>query len=157
VGPNPTDRGKPGTKRHLAVDRRGLPLAAGLTGAERPDATVFAAVVDAIPAVRGPRGRPRQRPDKVHADKGYDARHCRQCLHRRGIKVRIARKGVEDKARLGRWRWVVERTFAWLNHYRRLAIRYERREELHQAFLDLACALICLKTLRRQTQELCNE
>jgi len=52
---------------------------------------------------------------------------------------------------------VVERTFAWLHHYRRLAIRYERREELHQAFLDLACALICLKTLRRQTQELCNE
>jgi len=71
--------------------------------------------------------------------------------------VRIARKGVEDKSRLGRWRWVVERTFAWLNQYRRLAIRYERREELHQAFLDLPCALICLKTLRRHSEELCNE
>lgn len=107
--------------------------------------------------MRGPRGRPRQRPEKLHADKGYDARHCRRYLHRRGIKVRIARKGVEDKTRLGRWRWVVERSFAWLNHYRRLAIRYERREELHQAFLDLACALLCLKTLRRHTRELCNE
>jgi len=157
VGPNPTDRGKPGTKRHLAVDRQGLPLAAGLTGAERPDATVFAAVLASIPPIRGSRGRPRQRPDKVHADKGYDARHCRRYLHRRGIAVRIARRGIEDKTRLGRWRWVVERTFAWLNHYRRLAIRYERREELHQAFLDLACALICLKTLRRQTPKLCNE
>jgi len=52
---------------------------------------------------------------------------------------------------------VVERTFAWLKHSRRLAIRYERREERHQAFLDLACALLCLKALRRQAQELCNE
>lgn len=56
VGPNPTDRGKPGTKRHLLVDRRGLPLTAGFTGAERPDATVFAAVIASIPAVRGSRG-----------------------------------------------------------------------------------------------------
>jgi len=122
VGPNPTDRGKPGTKRHLAVDRQGLPLAAGLTGAERPDATVFAAVVDAIAPVRGTRGRPRQRPDKVHADKGYDARHCRQYLHRRGIKVRIARKGVEDKTRLGRWRWVVEIVFPQMAKTDRLAL-----------------------------------
>jgi len=156
VGPNPTDRGKPGTKRHLAVDRQGLPLVVGLTGAERPDATLFAAVIDAIPPVRGPRGRPRQRPEKLHADKGYDVRHCRRYLQRRGIKVRIARKDIGDKRRLGRWRWVIERTFAWLNHYRRLATRYERREELHQAFLDLACALICLKALRHHTTELCN-
>lgn len=56
VGLNPTDRGKPGTKHHLAVDRRGLPLTAGFTGAERPDATVFAAVIASIPAVRGSRG-----------------------------------------------------------------------------------------------------
>jgi transposase len=150
VGPNPTDRGKPGTKRHLAVDRHGVPPVAGLTGAERHDATVFAAVVDAIPPIRGPRGRPRPRPEKLHADKGDDARHCRQHLHRRGIKVRLARKGVEDKTRLGRWRWVVERTLARVNHYRRLAIRYERREAPHRAFLDLACARIRLKTLRRR-------
>ncbi len=116
AGPNPIDRGTaqgaPGTKRHLAVDRQGVPLVAGLTGAARPDATVFAAVIDAIPPVRGPRGRPRQRPEKVHADKGDDARHCRRYLHRRGIKVRIARKGIEDTSRLGRWRWVVGRTSA---------------------------------------------
>ena len=150
VGPNPTDRGKPGTKRHVAVDRRGIPLAAGLTGAERPDETVFEAVVEAIAPIKRPRGRPRRRPDKLHADKGYDVRHCRRYLHRRGIKVRIARKGIEDTTRLGRHRWVVERTMAWFNHYRRLTIRYERREDLHQAFLDLACALICLKVLPRQ-------
>jgi len=65
---------------------------------------------------------------------------------------RIARKGVEDKARLGRHRWVVERTLARLNHFRRLAIRYERREDVHQALLDLGCALICLRRLQEAVQ-----
>lgn len=134
------------------VDRRGTPLAAGLTGAERPDATVFEALVDAIPAVRQANGRRRKRPDKLHADTGYDVRHCRDYLRRRGIRCRIARKGVEDKARLGRHRWVVERTFAWLNHFRRLTIRHERRDDIHQALLDLGCALICLRRLQEAVQ-----
>jgi transposase len=119
----------------------------GLTGAERPDATVFEALVESVEPIKRPRGRPRKRPAKLHADKGYDVRHCRRYLRRRGIACRIARKGVESATRLGRHRWVVERTFAWLNRYRRLAIRYERREEIHQALLDLGCALICLKYL----------
>ena len=125
-------------------------MVAGLPGAERPDATVFAALVDAIPAIRQPNGRRRKRPHKLHADKGYDMRRCRRFLARRGIGIRIARKGVEDKARLGRHRWVVERTMAWLNHFRRLAIRYERREDIHQALLDLGCALICFRHLHGQ-------
>jgi len=149
VGPNPTDRGKPGTKRHLAVDRQGLPLVAGLTGAERHDATVFAAVVAAIPPVRGPRGRPRQRPEKVHADKGYDARHCRHYLHRRGIKVRIARKGVEDKARLGRHRWVVERSFGWAARFRRLARDDERLAQSLVGLHLVAFAIIMATRLTR--------
>jgi len=85
----------------------------------------------------------------VHADKGYDYPACRAALHERGIADRIARRGVEDTRHLGRHRWVVERTLAWLARYRRLAIRYERHETLHQAFLDLACALICLNALTR--------
>ena len=119
----------------------------GLTGAERPDETVFEALVESVEPIKRPRGRPRRRPAKLHADKGYDVRHCRRYLRRRGIACRIARKGVESATRLGRHRWVVERTFAWLNRYRRLALRYERREEIHQAFLDLGCALICLHYL----------
>jgi len=62
---------------------------------------------------------------------------------------RIARRGVEDKRRLGRYRWVVERTLAWLARYCRLAIRYERHETLQLAFLDLACALLYLNALAR--------
>jgi transposase len=51
--------------------------------------------------------------------------------------------------RLGRHRWVVERTFAWLNRYRRLTVRYERRADIHQAFLSLGCSLICWQALTR--------
>ena len=72
---------------------------------------------------------------------------CRRFLHRRRIKVRIARKGIESSQHLGRHRWVVERTLAWLARYRRLTIRYERRVEIHQAFLTLGCALICFNHL----------
>ncbi len=72
---------------------------------------------------------------------------CRQALSRRHIKVRIARKRIESSDRLGRHRWVIERTLAWLHRYRRLTIRYERRVNLHQAFLTLGCALICFNHL----------
>ncbi len=105
--------------------------------------------IDAIPALKGRRGRPRKRPAKLHADKGYDYPRCRQALRKRGIVPRIARRGVESKDRLGRHRWVVERTLSWLNRYRRLRIRYERRDDIHQAFLSLGCALICWNTVQR--------
>ncbi len=131
------------------TDRRGIPLAVGLTGAERPDETVFEPLVESVAPIKQPNGRRRKRPKKLHADKGYDVRRCRRYLRRRKIQVRIARKGVESKTRLGRHRWVVERTLAWLHHHRRLAIRYERLEAIHQAFLDLGCALICLTFLQR--------
>lgn len=103
--------------------------------------------IDAIYPIKRPRGRPRKRPDKLHADKGYDFRKCRQALRRRGITPRIARRGIESSERLGHHRWVSERTFSWLSRYRRLRIRYERRDDIHQAFLTLGCALICFKHL----------
>jgi IS5 family transposase len=106
-------------------------------------------MADAIEPIKRPRGRPRRRPDKLHADKGYDFRRCRQALRRRGIKHRIARRGIESSQRLGRHRWVVERTLSWLSRYRRLRVRYERRDDIHQAFLDLGCALICWDFIQR--------
>src|SRR5215207_1652548 len=86
-------------------------------------------------------------PIKVHADKAYDDKKCAQALRKRGIKRRIARKGVESSEKLGRHRWIVERTLAWLAKYRRLTIRYERRDDIHEAFLYLGCSLICLNHL----------
>ena len=131
-------------------DRGGIPLAVRLTGANRHDSRVFEELIDAVPAIRCPSGQRRKRPAKLHADKAYDIPRCRRFLHRRRIKVRIARKGIESSARLGRHRWVIERTLAWLARYRRLTIRYERRVDIHQAFLTLGCALICFNHLSPQ-------
>src|SRR5207253_2479532 len=105
------------------------------------------ALVDAVAPIRQPRGRPRRRPAKFHADKASDSARCRAALRRRGIVPRIARKGVESSAHLGRFRWVAERTLAWLAQFRRLVVRYERLPEIHAAFLCLGCSLICLNFL----------
>lgn len=121
-----------------------------LTGANVPDSMVFEEMVDSIEPIKRPkgqRGRPRKRPDKWHADKAYDNRRCRTFLGKRGIKCRIARKGVESSERLGRHRWVVERTLSWLDTNRRLTIRYERQDDIHLAFLHIGCSLICLHYL----------
>ena len=148
MGPNPTDRGKAGTKRHVITERQGIPLAALLTAANRHESVVFEALLDAVPPITCPSGQRRRRPAKVHADKAYDIPRCRRALTRRHIKVRIARKGRDASQRLGRHHWVVERTMAWLSRYRRLAVRYERRQDIHQAFLSLGCALICWNSLQ---------
>jgi transposase len=148
TGPNPTDRGRLGTKRHLITDRNGLPLAFVLTGANTNDSVPFEELLDSIPPIDGQRGRARHRPDKLHADKAYDHRRCRQACRRRGIAPRISRRGVETSQKLGRYRWVIERTFAWINRFRRLVTRYERRSDIHRAFTALACSLICLNTLQ---------
>ena len=119
------------------------------TAANTHDSSMFEELVDAVEPIRRPRGRPRKRPEKLHADKAYDARKCRAVLGRRGIKSRIARKGKESSEKLGRHRWVVERTLSWLNRHRRLKVRYERRADVHQAFLELGCALVCWSFVQR--------
>lgn len=118
-----------------------------LTGANRHDSVVFEDLIDAIPPIRQPNRRRRKRPDKGHADQADDIPRCRSALTRRRIKVRIARKGIDSSQRLGRHRWVVERTLAWLNCFRRLTVRHERRADIHHAFLSLGCALICFNAL----------
>ncbi len=147
TGPNPTDRAKLGSKRHLICDGQGIPLVIQLTGANRNDSQQAIALVDAIPALQGVWGRPRHRPDCVLGDRGYDAESIRQRLRERGILPLLAMRNTKHGSGLGRWRWVVERTFAWLNQFRRLRIRYEKRADIHEAFLALGCILICWKFL----------
>jgi len=149
TGRNPTDRGKLGSKHHLLVDERGLPLVAQISGAQVHDSRFFIPLIESIPAVKGLAGRARKRPGKLHADRAYASRAHRAWLRNRGIAARIARYGVESRERLGRWRWVVERTLGWLHRFRRLRIRYERRADIHQAFLSLACSLICWRYVER--------
>jgi hypothetical protein len=96
-------------------------------------------MVDAVPPVKGPRGRPgrpRKRPAKLHGDKGYDYPRCRWALRRRGIKPRIARRGIESSQRLGRHRYVVERSLAWLAGYRRAAVLHITRAAIVAAGAD---------------------
>jgi len=137
------DRGRAGTKRHQAVDKNGLLLATVLSGANVPDGQKLLAVVDAIPFVRGKRGRPRHRPQKVHADKAYDDKKLRRGLRKRGIEPRIARRGIESAEKLGRFRWVAERTFSWQQNARRLRVRDERRDDIYEAFTKIENALVC--------------
>jgi transposase len=149
TGPSPVDRARTGSKHHLIVDRHGVPLAATLTGGNRNDVTQLLPLVDGIGPIAGKRGRPRRRPSQVIADRGYDHDKYRRELWRRGVKPVIARRATEHGSGLGRARWVVERTFAWLHNFRRLRIRWEREASLHRALLSLGCALICWRRLQR--------
>lgn len=98
--------------------------------------------------MRGKRGRPRHRPTVLLADRGYDYDRYRRALRSRGIRPVIARRGVPHGSGLGRHRWVVERTFAWLHQHKRLRVRWEYRADIHEAFLKLACCLICSRFLQ---------
>ena len=150
TGPRPVDRRKQGRKYQFLVDRPGVPLAVQLTAANVPDSKLLEPLVDAVQPIRRPigePGRPRTRPAKLHADKGYDFVSKRRALRQRGSTPRIARKGAESSERLARHRWVVERTQAWAVAFRKLAVRYDRQAASVVALLHLTCALICLRFL----------
>ncbi|WP_425428693.1 IS5 family transposase [Streptomyces yerevanensis] len=144
TGPNPVDRGKKGSKVHLITERTGLPISVGISGANLHDSQALRPLVRGIPPIRSRRGPRRRKPAKLHADKGYDYDHLRRWLRKRGITHRIARKGIESSTRLGRHRWTIERTMAWLAGCRRLHCRYERKAEHF-----LACTLICYRRLTK--------
>jgi len=120
-----------------------VPLAARLTGANAHDVTQLLPLVEAIPPVRGKPGRPRRRPAEVIGDRAYDSEPHRRCLRALGIEPSLAKRRTEHGSGLGVYRWVVERTLSWLHQNRRLRVRYERRADIHEAFLILGCALIC--------------
>ena len=107
TGRSPVDRGRTGSKHHVIVEAHGIPLATTLTGGNRNDVTQLIPLLQAVPPIRGTRGRPRRHPDRVYADRGYD----------------------HDK-------------------YRRLRIRWEIRDDIHQAFLTIGCAIICWRRLK---------
>jgi Transposase DDE domain len=134
-----------------------------LTGGNRNDVTQLMPLIQAIPPVRGRRGRPRQRPDQVYADRGYDHDKYRRQVRAAGVKPVsgrsvgpnnlttlkpvIARRATEHGSGLGVHRWVVEQSIALLHWFRRLRIRWEIRDDIHEAFLSLACAIICWRRL----------
>ena len=123
------------------------PPAAILTGANRHGVTQLLPLVAAAPLVRGKRGRPRRRPERLYADRAYDSREHRKPLCSRRITPVIAKRGAGHGIGLGVYRWVVGRTLAWMHQFHRLRVCCERRDEIYEAFLSIGCSLICLRRL----------
>ncbi|GHH21984.1 hypothetical protein GCM10017674_77430 [Streptomyces gardneri] len=144
------DRGKPGSKMHILSDANGLPLRVGLSAANTHDSLGLKPMLSHFHMGHESHAAD-SKPTRLHADKAYDIPHLRKWLRGKRIGVRIARKGIESSERLGRRRWVIERTMSWLTGYRRLNHRYERHPRNYLAFLGLAAALCCYKRFRNLT------
>ncbi|SRR6266851_5685652 len=146
-----TKRGK-GTKWMVLVDGQGLPLGVRLESASPSEVTLAEATLDEVRVPRR-KGRPRQKPERVIGDRGYDSDPLRQRLKKRGIELiapyRKNNQGrrYEDGRKLRRYkrRWIVERTNAWLGQFRRLLVRHEHLLSTYRAFFYLACFWITLR------------
>jgi transposase len=147
TGPNPTDRGKSGRKHHVMTDAQGIPWSATMTAANVNEVTQVFPVLAAMPPVGGKPGPRRRKPERLQGDRGYDSEPVRQELRGLGITPILAARRTEHGSGLGVFRWLVERTIAWLHSFGRLRRRLDRHPELQEAFLRLACALICLRFL----------
>lgn len=147
TGPSPVDRGKPGTKHTLMVDRNGVPLAIRTAGANQSDHTQIIPLLLDFPKVGGKPGRPKQLPDVLYADRGYDSEAARWLLRWMGVEPHIAKRGTPHGSGLGRVRWVVERTISWVKGLRRMRVRYDRLGVIRDAFTTLAAGVICFRIL----------
>ena len=145
TGPNPTDRAKSGTKRSLLTDGRGVPLAVAVAGANRPDFKLARETLENVnidqpePTPEGPQG--------LCMDAGYDYDEVRELaeeflytthIRSRSEEAEAVARAAGQKAR----RWVVERTHSWMNRFRRVLVRWEKKPENYLAMLHLACAII---------------
>jgi len=138
----------------VLVDGAGTPVGAYLDSASPAEVTLLEKTLDTV-AVGRPStpGRPRKRPERLMADRGDDSNPLRARLARRGIEPIIPARRTHKRAthqdgrqlRRYRRRWIVERTFAWLGHVRRLVVRYERLITTYAGFFHLACALLTLR------------
>jgi transposase len=146
-----TKRGK-GTKWMVLVDGQGLPLGVRLESASPGEATLAEATLAEVRVPR-PKGRPRQKPERIIADRGYDSDPLRERFKKRGIDLIVPyRKNnklrrYEDGRKLRRYkrRWIVERTNAWLGQFRRLLVRHEHLLSTYRAFFYIACFWITLR------------
>jgi len=155
AGVGKTKRGK-GTKWMVVVDGKGIPLGKHLGSASPAEVTLAETTLASIRVPnRHGRGRPRQKPQRLIADKAYDSDPLRMRLKKRGMELIVphksnrVRKPTQDGPSLRRYRkrWNIERTNAWLGNFRRLAVRYERYLHIYQAFFHIACFMIVLKRL----------
>jgi len=148
TGPNPTDRGKSGVKRSLLTEGGGVPIGLAVAGANRHDMKL---VRDTIERIVVERPEPTaEAPQGMCLDKGYDYQEVRDILQEFGFTAHIrsrreeAKELAQEAGKKAR-RWVAERTHSWMNRFRRILIRWEKKPENYLAFLHFACALIAFR------------
>jgi len=143
TGPNPTDRRKSGTKRSLLVEGNGIPVGLVVDGANRHDMKLTKPTLESIVSERP---EPTDdAPQNICLDKGYDYPEVHELLEDWGYTIHIPRRGAKKRKKIPNYRsrhWIVERTHSWLNRFRRLLIRWEKKVENYIAMLHLACAWI---------------
>lgn len=149
TGPSPVDRSKTGSKHAIATDGQGIPLVIETIPANTPDANLTAPLIDAVPPIGGRPGHPRNRPEHAMGDRGFDDEEQRQELRDRGIDPELAKRRTPHGSGLGVYRWVVERTISWFHQYRRLRVRFDRRDDIHEGLSNLAEILITYRFLVR--------
>jgi len=148
TGPNPTDRAKSGVKRSLLTEGHGVPLGLAVEGANRHDMKLVRPTIEGIVVARPEPSE--EQPQGMCMDKGYDYQEVRDILAEFGFTAHIRSRGEEAKqlaqeAGNRARRWVVERTHSWMNRFRRILIRWEKKPENYLAFLHFACALIAFR------------
>ena len=149
TGPNPTDRAKRGVKRSVLVEGHGVPLGVAVDGADRNDFKMLQATLESIP-IEWPKPS-QEEPQHVCLDKGYDYDEVRELgkefgytlhIRPRNEEAQALKRQVGFKAR----RWVVERTHSWMNRFRSVLIRWDKKVENYLGLLHLACAFITYRT-----------
>jgi transposase len=148
TGPNPTDRGKSGTKRSVQTDGAGVPIGVAIDGANRHDSKLLKPTIESIPIKRAKATK--SHPQGMCLDKGYDYPFVQELLDTFGYAPHIRSRGEEktDKTTIPKYRarrWVVERTHSWINRYRRLLIRWEKKPDNYLAFLIFVCGIVAFR------------
>ncbi|AMP06974.1 transposase DDE domain protein [Collimonas pratensis] len=148
TGSSPLDRCKLGSKHHLIIEQKGIPLAIILINANTHDVTQALPLVETISAISSKRGRPLKKPKILQGDRSNDSEPLRRILCQQSTISELAKRRTAHGSGLGKTRRVVERSISWLHSFRRLKIRYEKLAVPHEAFLSLACSLICWNFLK---------
>jgi putative transposase len=145
TGPNPTDRAKDGVKRSVLTEASGIPIGLAIEGANRNDFKMVQATLQSIPI---PRPKPtRKGPQGLCLDKGYDYDETRDLVREFGYSAHIRARGeeaqaIKHEAGFKARRWVVERTHSWMNRFRRILTRWEKKAENYLGLLHWVCAII---------------
>ena len=151
TGPNPTDRGKLGTKRHVLTDGQGIPLSVVITAANTHDMKAAISVLDSI-VVKRPSYKMCKTKQNLCLDKGYDFQEIKDGVIKNGHYPHIRHRGEQSITKGGnhlikRRRWVVERTNSWHNRFRKLLVRYEKKLENYFALVCLGCCIIIYRRI----------